>query len=294
MKAKKRRQQNIFTALSVTVLVLYAISLLVPLAWVLLASLKDPVEFRLSPFGFNKTFVFSNYIEAFKSFAIETLEDGKKVTVYIEGMLYNSLVYAIGCSIISTMTNCVVAYIVARYSHFRFTKWIYAFVVFTMVMPIVGSLPSELQMAKTLGFYDNMWGIYLMKAYFGGSNFLIFYATFKGFAKEYAEAAKLDGAGETQIMFQIMLPLAMATIGAVFLLAFITYWNDYYAPMIFLPSRPTIAYGLYRFRTNTGTTSGGITVKLAACSILIVPILILFICVKDKIMKNVSIGGIKG
>ena len=53
MKAKKRRQYNIFTALSVTVLVLYAISLLVPLAWVLLASLKDPVEFRLSPFGFN-------------------------------------------------------------------------------------------------------------------------------------------------------------------------------------------------------------------------------------------------
>lgn len=294
MSKKMRKQQNVFTAISVTVLVLYSITLLVPLAWVLLTSLKDPIEFRLNPFGFNKKFVFSNYTTAFESFAIETLRAGQKSTVYIEGMLYNSLVYAIGCSLICTMTNCIVAYIVARYSHFRFTKWIYAFVVFTMVMPIVGSLPSEIQMAKSLHFYDNMWGIYLMKAYFGGSNFLIFYATFKGFAKEYVEAAKLDGAGETQIMFRIMLPLAKATIGAIFLLAFITFWNDYYAPMIFLPSRPTIAYGLYRFQNNVGTASSSVTVKLAACSILIVPILILFIFVKDKIMQNVSIGGIKG
>lgn len=294
MKKKVQIQQNIFTAVSVTVLVIYTVTLLVPLAWVILTSLKDPVEFTINPFGFNKRFVFANYLTAFNEFTAPTFKNGALKTVYIEGMVVNSLMYAIGCSIISTMTNCVVAYVVARYSHFRFTKWIYAFVVFTMVMPIVGSLPSEIQMAKMLHFYDNMWGIYLMKAYFGGSNFLIFYATFKGLSKEYAEAAKLDGAGNWQIMTRIMFPLAKATIGAIFLLAFISYWNDYYAPMIFIPSRPTIAYGLYRFQSNTGTASSSVTVKLAACSILIVPILILFVFVKDKIMQNVSIGGIKG
>ena len=161
-------------------------------------------------------------------------------------------------------------------------------------MPIVGSLPSEIKMSKILHFYDNMWGIFLMKVYFGGSTFLIFYASFKGVAKEYAEAARIDGASEFAIMIKIMFPLVGNTITTLLLLAFIGYWNDYYTPMIFLPSSPTIAYGLYRFQGNTGTESSGITVKLAACSILIVPIIALFIALRKKILTNISIGGVKG
>lgn len=290
-----KKKINIFAVVSVTILILYTITLVVPLLWVLFTSFKDPIEFDLNKFGFTTKLSFDNYVTVMKSLFIEIYtKDGGVRNVYLPEMFGNTLLYAVGCSVISTITNCIVAYIVARYSHFRFTKIIYAFVIFTMVLPTVGNLPSQIQMAKTLNFYDHMWGIYLMKAYFGGTYFLVFYASFKGYAKEYAEAAKLDGAGETSVMLRIMLPLAAPTIGAVVLLTFITYWNDYQAPMIFLPSSPTMAYGLYRFQSNTLTEASGITVKLAACSIVIVPIFIIFVIFKDKLTGNITIGGIKG
>lgn len=99
-------------------------------------SFKDPIEFDLNKFGFTTKLSFDNYVTVMKSLFIEIYtKDGGVRNVYLPEMFGNTLLYAIGCSVISTITNCIVAYIVARYSHFRFTKIIYAFVIFTMVAP---------------------------------------------------------------------------------------------------------------------------------------------------------------
>lgn len=124
-----KKKINIFAVVSVTILILYTITLVVPLLWVLFTSFKDPIEFDLNKFGFTTKLSFDNYVTVMKSLFIEIYtKDGGVRNVYLPEMFGNTLLYAIGCSVISTITNCIVAYIVARYSHFRFTKIIYAFV----------------------------------------------------------------------------------------------------------------------------------------------------------------------
>ena len=146
------------------------------------------------------------------------------------------------------MTPCIVAYLTAKYK-FRLNKIIHTIVIVAMILPIVGSLPSELQLVKTLGFYDHMWGMFILKANFLGMYFLVFYATFKSLPWTFAEAAQIDGAGHFRTFIQIMLPLIRSTLFAVFILLFIEHWNDYYTPMVFLPEKPTMSYGLFIFQT---------------------------------------------
>jgi multiple sugar transport system permease protein len=84
-----------------------------------------------------------------------------------------------------------------------------------------------------------------------------------------------------------------STIAAVFILYFIQFWNDYQLPMIFLPLKPTVSYGLYKFQNNVNTTMST-PIKLCAAFVSAVPVIILFIAFRNKIMGNVAMGGIKG
>ena len=134
----------------------------------------------------------------------------------------------------------------------------------------------------------------IMKGGFLGSNFLIFYATFKGISWEYAEAAFIDGASHVRVLFTIMIPLAMTSIAAIFLLGFIGNWNNWNVHVIYLPNYPMISYALYYFQNNTINAISNTPCKLAACMIVLAPILVLFLLFRKKLMGNLTIGGLKG
>jgi ABC-type glycerol-3-phosphate transport system permease component len=162
-----------------------------------------------------------------------------------------------------------------------------------MGLPIVGSLPSEIMMAQNLGLYDQMWGVWLMKANFLGMYFLVFFASFQSLPKDFAEAARMDGASNFRILFQISLPMVRNTFFVVLLLKFIDFWNDYQTPMIYLRSFPTAALGIYSFSFSYGTQSSWPPMKITGSMILLLPVLIVFLCFHDKMIGNVSMGGIK-
>ena len=191
------------------------------------------------------------------------------------------------------LTPCIAAYAVAKYN-FKFGKFMYGIVIVTMILPVVGNLPSQIQMAKFTGAYDNLLGVAVMKGHFLGTNFLIFYAAFKSLPNDFKEAAEMDGASQLQVLLQIVLPLVKTTIGAIALLSFITYWNDYTTAMIFLPNMPTIAYGLQYFTSSSLNEASTLPVKIAACTMVIIPIFIVFVIFKDKLIGNMAVGGIKG
>ena len=163
-----------------------------------------------------------------------------------------------------------------------------------MLLPSVGTLASEIQITKALGLFDSFFGMFVMRFSLLGSNFLIFYATFKSVSWEYAEAAMIDGASHFRVFSTIRLPLAKTAFGAVFMLAFITYWNEYTTPMVFLPSQPTLAYGLWYFRQNPDPRYSSVPMQLAACLISCIPIFLLFMLFKNRIMGNLTMGGLKG
>ena len=194
------------------------------------------------------------------------------------------------------------AYAIAKYD-FKLKKFFYGVAVVVMLIPIIGSLASEVKFADALHLKDSFLGVFIMKCKFTGIYFLVFYAAFKSISWTYAEAAQIDGASHLRVFLEVMLPLVGSTVSAVFVLLFIEYWNDYYVPMIFMPNKPTLSYGLFRIQSSTdqidlvinGVRQSLTTPrKLAACFMACIPILIVFIIFRDKIMGNVTMGGIKG
>lgn len=297
MRVKKNnrisRRMDAFQIILYVIVAVYCLSMVYVLLFGLINSLKDAADFEwLNPFGFpHKEFgwKFDNYSKVLKEFKVSSMSMGGEEVGFM-GMFVNSLLYAVFMSLFSMATQIMVAYAIAKYD-FRLKPLLYGVAVIVMLLPIIGSLASEVQMADTFNFRNNLLGICLMKCKYAGLYFLVFYATFRSVSWTYAEAAQIDGAGHLKIFIEIMLPLIKSTVFAVFILLFIEFWNDYYTPMIFLPQSPTMSYGLFVFQTDNRASQ---PIQLAACLLTCLPILVLFVVFKNKIMGNVTMGGLKG
>ena len=95
-------------------------------------------------------------------------------------------------------------------------------------------------------------------------------------------------------MFSINFRMVMTTMVGIYILNFITAWNDFNTPLMYLPSRPTLAYGLWSFKGSSDPYVSQIPVQLAAVFLSMIPIIILFVFLKNKIMGNLVVGGVKG
>lgn len=288
---KKKTLNSFFAIFFFVFLILYCITLIAPFIWTFLTSIKGKLEYIATPFALPKEWLFKNYIDVFDALSVPV---NGIYNIKLPSLFLNGLSYALISALIIVFTNCVVAYVVAKYPG-RVSSILYSVVVINMILPVVGTLAAELQIMNALNFYDNMLGVYLMKISFGGTNFLIFYAMFKGVSWTYAEAAFVDGASHFKVFIAIMLPMAIPTFFALSLMQFITYWNDWQASMIYFPSTPTVAYALYTFQfPGAGNKTTGVPYIMAACILVAIPILILFTIFRNKIMGSVSIGGLKG
>ena len=165
-----------------------------------------------------------------------------------------------------------------------------------MIIPIVGSLPAEITLSKTLGLYNHIYGMWIMKANFLGMYFLIFLAAFNSISMTYTEAAKIDGANNMSIMLKIIFPLVKNVIFTIILINFITYWKDYQTPMIYLNAYPTVTYGLFRVIFDSSSSAGMVSVpiRMTASIIVVMPLIIIFIIFQKRLLGNLTMGGIKG
>lgn len=308
-----KKKTDVLNVVIFIILTVYALSFLFLLLWGFFNSLKPysgPAgtgSFYENPFGLPKgwpwEWAWSNYTGIFLDLSIGVNTGvGTVRQVYIEELFLNSIIYALGCAVMLSITPCIMAYAVARYSY-RFNAVINTIVIVALALPIVGALPSELQMAKALNLYDSFFGMLIMKANFLSMYYLVFVASFKGLSKTYADAAYIDGAGEATVCFRIMMPLVRNVILTIVLIQFIGFWNDFQTPLIYLPSKPTMAYGLYLFTTvgqtkidefgNTIRVGSKVTDQLAGAMVMLLPILILFVAFHNKLIGNISMGGIK-
>jgi len=149
-------------------------------------------------------------------------------------------------------------------------------------------------MAKAIGLFDHIWGLWIMKANFLGMYFLVFYNMFKQLPMAYTEAAKIDGAGNMSVLIKIVLPLVRNTFFTVMLINFIGFWNDYQTPLIYLPSFPTIALGMYHMASTTENGLSTVPMRMTGAMLMLIPILVLFLAFHKRLLGNLTIGGIKG
>lgn len=309
MKKERKFKINPLACVLGTILIAYTLVLFFILFYGFFNSLKEMNAFAADPVFLSskifddlavrkqnnsgaKIFDFANYSTALT--AISMIDKDMWLIEFPE-LLLNSLLYSCGCAFFATITPCLVAYVTTKYN-FRFNGVVYMIVIFVMVTPIVGTLPTQIKMSRTLGLFDSHVGLWFMSATFLGTYYLVFYGIFKGLSWEYAEAALMDGASHWTVMVKVMLPLVKNTILVVFLLQFISYWNDYQRSWIFLPNHPTLSVAIqYSARGGTDNANAiSIPVKLASGMLLMLPVLVLFLIFRDKFVGNLTVGGIKG
>lgn len=314
------------------VLAIYSLFLLYMVAWGVMSSLKSKLDFEVNVLGFpnlhkgslysswDTFFKFENYSTVFKSMVFS--ENDTKVVYYrgdklvtdfatrwfpdlfgvstraeyrsatIIDMLINTVLYAGGSALICAIIPALTAYLCAKYPY-KLSKIIFTVYTVMMCIPIVGSYPTELAFLQKTGLYNTIPGAYVQKMTGSGMYFFVYYAFYCGLSNTYREAAEIDGASDLRIMCSIFLPMSAKIIATVFLIQFVGYWNDYQTPLLYLPSYPTLAYGVHRIMISPIKELNYAPVQIAASTMLAVPVLILFIAFKEKLMGNISLGGIK-
>lgn len=271
------------------VLILYSITLLGLLLWSVLTAFKEPLAFANNKTGLPNPWYFENIPYVLKNAEIRK-EQG---VVPFSEIIMNTLIYSVGCSVINTLVICIVSYLCARYKC-GFSKFLYSLVLVVMVIPVVGNQTSEIQMSINLGLYDKMVGMLVMRASFLGIYFLVFYDMFAAVPAAFSEAAEIDGAGDFQIMTLIFFPIAGNTFLTVLLINFISYWNNYQVPMVYVPNHPTLAEYVFQIRTFSKYPYSKAPVQIATSLILLVPAVVIFLCSHKRLLGNLSVGGVKG
>jgi ABC-type glycerol-3-phosphate transport system permease component len=295
VKTKKTdRKFSVLYLILGIVLAIYAISFLYVLFWALSTSLKDPIfDFEIDNYaGLPRALHFENYATVVNAFFVRISTDEGTRKVYFIEMLTNSVLFALGNSLVQVTVTFLMAYAAARFKFF-IGKVIYSVVIVGMILPIVGSQPSALAVSRQLGLYNSILGMYVHKFTFLGMYFLVFHAVLGAYPKDFDEAAQIDGASNLSVMLRIMWPLSATTYFTVLLLVFIAQWNDYTTPMLFMPDVPTIAYGLRTFDASTDNDITNVPTRMAACLLGAIPTLALFVIFHDRLLNNVSLGGVK-
>ena len=292
---RRKKKMSLMNIILLILLLIYAFSLIGMIAWGLISSLRDAWDFDDFPTKLPGSFselIFDNYETAIKGFStkVET-ENGYETVSFLE-MIVNTLLYAGGSALMVTIMPCITAYIATNFK-FKILNIYYIIVVVCMALPIIGSSASELQMAQALGIYNTIWGMWLMKGYFIGMYFLVFYASFKSLPRGFTEAAEIDGAGNFTIMTKVVLPLVRTTFTTIFLIQFINFWNDYQTPNLFLRKVPTLAVGLFRFMGETNIMYSNPPTQMAGSMILLIPILLIYILLQKRLIGSVTMGGLK-
>ena len=271
------------------ILAVYSVSLLLPLLWMLMNSFKDGTEYAMdvvaaTTLRFPEAWKFSNYANVFAEITYNN--------VNFFGMLGDSIYFIVVGSGLELFFTTAVSYVISKYK-FKGRNFIYSVAIFAMTMPIIGNMASGIKLRAAFGIYDNLLAVFFTAgAGAFGFNFLMLYAFFKSVPWSYAEAVFIDGGNHFTVFFRIMLPLAMPMVTTLFILSAIAGWNDYTTPMLYFPSFPNVAMGLYM--VSQTLTRGDMSTYYAALAITTVPVVALFAGFSDKIMKNYSIGGLKG
>lgn len=284
---KRHGSEKVLFSVMFAIFVLFAISFIFPFLWILMNAFKTKAEFATDYMSWPKAWNWDNFRNAFVYSNTAT----KNFTLL--QMLGMSVLVAGFGTLATVFTSSCAAYVVAKYK-FPGRDLIFAVVIFSLIVPIVGSLPSQIQLMKAMGLTDTVIGCVFLYSGGFGTNFLLLYSFFKNLSWTYVEAAKIDGASDFRIFWNIILPMAKGPIVAVTILTLIGLWNDYLTPSIYLSKQPTIAVGIYYIQKAMLDNKGEYPLFFATIILTLLPIVLVFCLFSKTIMENTSVGGLKG
>jgi len=265
-------------------LLLLAIPALLPLVWMVSTSLKSDKQIfatsaKLSISAFiPHPCLWTNYPKAVNAVPFGT---------YLQNTIFLCVVTVIG----TVLSSAFVAYGFARID-FKGKALMFMLMISTMAIPPQVTMIPVFAMFRWLHWYGTY--LPLIVPAFCGAPFYIFLLTqfYRNLPAELSEAARIDGAGEFRIFWQVIMPLSKPALATCGLFQFMGTWNDFVGPLIYIndPNRYTLAYGLQQLVS----THGGEWASLMANSTLfIIPIVILFFFTQKSFVSGIATTGSK-
>lgn len=283
--SKKTTGEKVLYTVVFVIFLIQSLTLLTPVLWMITSSFKGALEYMGgNAFDLPEEWRWENYLKAF-----EVLNVGD--TDFF-GMTFNSLWYTAIATALGVFMPALTGYVMAKYQ-FPGRNAIFSIAIVSMIIPIVGATASRMQIVAALGIYDSpLYAVVTFLGGFGGS-FLVFYGFFKALSWSYAEAVMIDGGGHFTIFFKVMLPQAAPILLTYAITGAIANWNEYYTMILYMPSFPTLASGLFEYKDNA-VRAANFPVYYAGLIISVIPTIILFSIFSNRIMTSISIGGLKG
>ncbi|MBQ2895815.1 MAG: carbohydrate ABC transporter permease [Oscillospiraceae bacterium] len=263
-------------------LVLWAVIVLFPFYWMLLSSVKSysaynseyiPAFFTLSP-------TLENYREAFTA-------------VPLGRYFVNTLVFTLGTTALMLVVTVLAAFAFARLN-FRGKNITFALFLALMMIPNELVIITNFVTVTELGLRNTFWGLILPSV---TSVFYIYLLkeNFSQIPDELYYAAKVDGTSDFKYLWRVMIPICRPTIVTVVILKIIECWNSYVWPRLITddPLFFLVSNGIQEIREN-GFGRENIPAMMAAVVVISVPLIVLFLIFRKKIMAGVARGGTKG
>ena len=290
MKKQNPATKALFKAIVYIALIVMTISIIIPVAWVLMASFKRNAEFigkGTNPWALPEQLQWQNYVTAFVD-----AEMGK--------FFLNSVIVTALSLVILLVIALPAAYALSRFDfkgkkilNIAFMAGLFVNINY-IVVPIFLMLSGANRMLGVEFFLDNR--LILSIIYASSSlSFSIYLLSgyFKTLPKGYEEAAYIDGCGYFKTMVKIMIPMARPSIITVILFQFLSFWNEYIIAFTLMDENSTLAVGLKNLMAveRTATNYG---IMYAGLVIVMIPVLILYVCVQKQLTKGMTLGGLKG
>jgi len=272
-----------------TTLILITIAFLMPLVWMIATSFKTQAEASRATFALlpdDPTQIFKN---AKDNYTAVWNDPVVRFPVYLR----NTLIIA-GLSVVGmTLSSAIVAYGFARLE-WRGKKALFALVLATMMIPFPVVMGPMFLLFSWIGWIGSLKPLWVPAFFAGAFNVFMLRQFFMGIPKDLDEAARIDGCGNWGIFWRIILPLSKPALAVVALFHFVFVWNDFLAPLIFLRNQDqfTLALGLQLYQSKAGQTPWNHL--MAASTLVIAPVLVLFLLTQGALVKSVATTGIKG
>ena len=220
--------------------------------------------------------------------------DKGTMTVSIPFAIFNTVWRTVGSVSISMFFTACTSYVVCKYCEdFKWLKWIYAFVVTIMIIPVLGSTAASYEINHNILQIANKPWLYWIGWTTGiGFSFLMLYSGWQSLSWSYAEAAFIDGASDFQVFFKIMMPMIKPVMSALFVVNFIGGWSEYMETILYMDEWPSLGYLVYVLQERSRYF--GMPMYFAVIVISMIPTLAVFVAFQETIMKNVTTGGLKG
>ena len=195
------------------------------------------------------------------------------------------------CCVAGQIFSCsLVGFGFARF-RFRGKSTLFMIMLSTMMLPAQVTMIPVFVLFKSLHMIDSFWPL-ILPAWLASPFFVfMFRQFFSQIPEELIEAARIDGAGNARIYWQIMLPLSGPVIAIVAIYTFLGTWNDFLGPLIYLnsPSNRTLALALNAFKGEYGTNDAHLL--MAASVVCLLPCVLLFFACQKYFVESVATTG---